>query len=83
MAATPGPDMREPHHDDVLEFVDRFTSEKSQPFVQTTDVSGRFSEVSKRTVYSRLDDLEERGELEKRCVGANSTVWWPAGQEYV
>lgn len=83
MAATPGPDMQEPYHDDVLECVEQFIDENCAPFVQTTDVSEEFSSVSKRTVYNRLDDLAQRKRLEKRQVGANSTVWWPAGQECV
>jgi len=80
MATTPGPDMQKPYHDDVLQYVRQFVHKNSQPFVRTSDVSKEFSDVSKRTVYNRLDDLENRGELKKRKVGANSTVWWPADQ---
>jgi len=75
--------MQEPHHDDVLNWVQQFVHEHNQPFVETSVVSEQFDSVSKRTVYSRLDDLEGRDELQKRDVGANSTVWWPAGQSCV
>jgi len=81
MATTPGPDMQKPYHEDVLQYVRRFVYENGQPFVKTTDVSERFSDVSKRTIFNRLDDLEDKGKLEKRQVGANSTVWWPADQK--
>jgi len=83
MASTPGPDMQEPHHDQVLNWVEQFVSQNTKPFVQTTDVAEQFQQVSKRTVYKRLKDLHEREELERRDVGANSTVWWPKDQDRV
>lgn len=81
MSTKPGPDMQQPYHDDVLQYVRRFVRENSCPFVRTTDVSEQFGEVSKRTIYNRLDDLADKDELNKREVGANSAVWWPSDQD--
>ncbi len=64
--------MQSPKHDDVAQFVRR----NSGPFVTTRDVSEEFPSVSRRTIWNRLDDLVERGELEKREIGGNSTVWY-------
>jgi DeoR/GlpR family transcriptional regulator of sugar metabolism len=68
--------MSEPSHDEVLEFV----LANRKPFAKTTDVAERFSDVSKRTIQSRLNDLVERGELKKDNVGAKAVVWYPPVQ---
>lgn len=77
MAGKYGPHIEEPRHETVEEYIKQFTHENSQPFVTTRDVSEQFTQVTQRTIFSRLDDLAEDGRLEKRHIGANSTVWWP------
>lgn len=78
MSSKPGPDMKEPTHQQVLQFV----RQNSKPFVTTSDVSDRFSGVSSKTVRERLKTLEEQSELNMRRVGANSKVWFiPPDQE--
>jgi len=64
--------MSEPTHEQVLSFV----RGNRKPFVDTTEVAEEFSSVTKRTIYNRLDDLEERDELEKHDAGANTVLWY-------
>jgi len=72
MSSKRGPKMQSPKHEDVAQFV----RQSSCPFVTTKDVSEQFGSVSRRTIWNRLEDLEQRGKLEKREIGANSTVWY-------
>jgi Fe2+ or Zn2+ uptake regulation protein len=68
--------MGDPTHEDVLQFV----RENSKPFVKSVEVSERFDSVSRRTVNKRLNQLRERGALEKTEIGANGVVWWLPSQ---
>jgi len=68
--------MSEPTYEDVLEFV----WENSCPFVTTGDVAEEFEEVSKKTVWKRLDKLEAAGKIQKEKIGANAVVWYPPCQ---
>lgn len=64
--------MDEPTHKDVLEFVQR----QSSPFVTTGDVADEFESVTKRTIRSRLHDLADRGDLQRRQIGPHAKVWY-------
>jgi len=68
--------MREPSHDQVLQFVRR----QDCPFVTTAEVADEFSTVTRRTINKRLNDLHEDGELMKREIGARSVVWYLGDQ---
>lgn len=72
MSAKPGPKMQEPTHDQVLQFV----REKSSPFVTTKDVVEKFDNIGRRTLNNRLNDLNERGKIQKRKIGGNAVVWY-------
>jgi Fic family protein len=72
MSAKRGPKMSEPTYEDVLQFV----RENPKPFVKSVEVSEAFEEVSRRTVNKRLNQLCNRGALEKTEIGANGVVWW-------
>jgi len=74
MSSTPGPKMSEPSHSRVLQFV----REHRKPFVTTADASEQFPDVTRRTIYKRLEDLHDQGELEKRQIGARAVVWYMA-----
>ncbi|WP_147435666.1 hypothetical protein [Halobellus sp. Atlit-38R] len=76
MSTKPGPKMKNPTHEQVLDFV----REHSRPFVTTSDVLEKFSTVSRRTINKRLNDLHDRGELQKREIGAQSVVWYTESQ---
>jgi hypothetical protein len=75
MGTRPGPEMSEPHHEDVLQFV----SENSKPWVSTLDVAEEFDSVQRRTVFNRLQDLADRGGLRKDSLGGNCSVWYVPG----
>lgn len=68
--------MRDPSHDDVLQFV----QENNFPFVTTGDVADEFSTVSRRTIRNRLHDLVDRGDLRSRRVGPHAKVWYQLDQ---
>jgi len=72
MSSKPGPKMSDPTHQDVLQFVHR----NSAPFVTTNDVAEEFEDVTRKTVISRLHDLADEGELDRRKVGAAAKVWY-------
>jgi predicted ArsR family transcriptional regulator len=76
MSARRGPDMADPDHKAVLQFVQR----QSRPFVTSQDVAEEFPEVTDKTIRKRLNDLVERDELESRRVGAHAKVWYPVNQ---
>lgn len=76
MSSKRGPPMSEPTHDDVLQFV----RENDKPFVKSVEVSEQFDSVSRRTVNKRLNQLRDRGALEKTEIGANGVVWWLPSQ---
>jgi len=76
MSSNRGPDMADPMPEQVKQFVLENESVRS-PFVTSTDVSEQFSGVSKRTIHKRLQRLAERGEIERRKIGANTIVWYP------
>jgi len=64
--------MSEPSHEQVLQFV----RAHRKPFVTTADTSEQFPEVTRRTVYKRLKDLHDQGQLQKRQIGARAVVWY-------
>ena len=72
MSTRRGPKMSEPHHDEILHFVQRHDC----PFVTSSDVAEQFPQVSDRTIRKRLDDLVEQGKLKQRRVGAHAKVWY-------
>ena len=72
MSTKPGPKIESPSHKEVKEFL----VENSRPFATTTDIAQEFSGVTRRTINKRLNDLHDRGELEKRKIGAKSVVWY-------
>lgn len=72
MSTKAGPKMQNPTHEEVLQFV----RENSTPFVTTKDVEENFDQVGRRTLNNRLNDLHERGDVEKRMIGGNSAVWF-------
>lgn len=79
MGAKPGRKMSEPTHEEVMEFVRRH----KKPFVKTPDVAEAFDGPDgpcDRTLRNRLNDLVDRGELEKTWVGAGAVVWWEEPQ---
>jgi hypothetical protein len=39
------------------------------------EVAGELG-VVRRTAYNKLSDLEERGDLRKKKVGARAVIWW-------
>jgi len=71
MSSKPGPKMSEPHHGDVLEFV----QQKSEPFAATEDVAEAFDTVSERTIRKRLNDLVADGELRCREIGSGKVYY--------
>jgi len=74
MSATVGPNMSKPLPNDVLQFV----QQKDRPFVKTREVANRFSEsCSRRTVFNRLEQLADDGELVKYKVTDSVSVWYP------
>lgn len=72
MSSKPGPNMSEPSHERVLQFV----REQGCPFTTTKEVSEEFSSVSRRTINKRLNELHDEGELNKRQIGAQAVVWY-------
>jgi hypothetical protein len=64
--------MEEPSHKTVYQFV----REHPRPFVETVEVAEEFDEKARRTIFGRLQDLADRGDLKKREIGANDVVWW-------
>lgn len=72
MSSKPGRKMSDPTHSQVKQFV----CQHSRPFVTSKEVAEEFGSVSRRTLNNRLNALVDRGELEKRRVGAQSVVWY-------
>jgi len=77
MSTKRGPDMSEPTHEKVYQFVKR----QSCPFVTTGDVAEEFSGVTDRTLRERLKDLVEQERLRSRRVGPHAKVWYLPSQE--
>lgn len=76
MSSKPGPDMKEPTYEQVLQFVCR----NEKPFITTADISEEFPDVHSKTLRKRLNTLVEREKLEVRTVGPKSKVWYPPVQ---
>lgn len=74
MSSKPGPKMQAPTHKSVLDCL----RQNSCPFSTTGDVAEQFPEVTRRTVRSRLHDLADEGEIQRREVGANGVIWYTA-----
>lgn len=72
MGEKPGPNMGNPAHSEVLSFV----REHNDPAVSTSEVSKAFPEVSKRTIYNRLEDLRERDQIMKKRIEPKALVWY-------
>lgn len=72
MSQKPGPKMKDPSHEEVLQFV----REQRRPFVTTQEVAKEFDNVSRRTINARLNDLHQENKLKKREMGAGSVVWY-------
>ena len=68
--------MQGPTHDQVLKFV----QEKSRPFVKTAEVAEQFNSVSRRTIFNRLEDLADRGDVVKHSVTDSVAVWYEPDQ---
>lgn len=66
------------HPEDVLEVFEQ--QEDAHEPLTTTEVADRL-ECSRSTAYNLLGELNERGELESKKVGARGRVWWiPSSQ---
>jgi DNA-binding transcriptional MocR family regulator len=48
--------------------------------VATARVLAEELDCGKRTVLRRLQELEERGDVERWKVGAQAVVWWPVDE---
>lgn len=72
MSSRPGPKMKNPTHEQVLQFL----RNHSRPFVTTREVTEEFPSVSRRTLNGRLNELHDRGDIGKRKIGARSVVWY-------
>jgi DNA-binding Lrp family transcriptional regulator len=68
--------MSDPQPEQVYQFV----LQNGKPFATTSDVAEEFEEVSKKTVWKRLDKLEAAGKIQKEKIGANAVVWYPPCQ---
>ena len=68
--------MSDPQPEQVYQFV----LQNRKPFATTSDVAEEFEEVSKKTVWKRLDKLEAAGKIRKEKIGANAVVWYPPCQ---
>jgi len=51
----------------------------NDPVLTASEVAERLS-VGRRGVLSRLENLEDKGFLKSKKVGARSTVWWLPGE---
>ncbi|MCQ4334993.1 FaeA/PapI family transcriptional regulator [Natronomonas sp. F2-12] len=47
----------------------------SDPVLTTSEVASEF-EITHRGVRDRLDQLEQKGQLKSKNVGARAKVWW-------
>jgi predicted ArsR family transcriptional regulator len=78
MASKQGPKMSEPTHEDVLARFEQCYQQNSWPWVETKEVAEVF-DASYKTVRQRLDDLHERGDIERRKV-SGTKVWYKCCQ---
>jgi len=54
----------------------QFMRNDEQPALTAKEIAAHF-DVSRSAVNKRLNDLEERGKVVKKQVGAAAVVWWP------
>lgn len=60
--------------DDVLAVLD----ERDEPLTGTE--VGNVLEISNRSALDKLNELHERGDIERKKVGGRSVVWWLADE---
>lgn len=58
-------------NDDVIEFM----KNHEEPFVTVGDVAEEMG-VRNSTMHKRLNELNEKGKIKRKKVGASAVVWW-------
>ena len=59
------------------EILDVFIS-ANEPVLTASEIAEKLS-VGRRGILSRLENLQDQGQIKSKKVGARSTVWWYPG----